>query len=269
MIFLLSKNLETISNKFLHAVPNAILAILVFFVGLITARIISKGVEKFLHKSKVDKLGDKLNDIDLISKSSLDIKISKVLSTLIYYFLLIIVAMISAEILQMPVVSQLIANIIIFFPNLIVALIILIIGLIFSDAIRKVILTTCDSLGIPASKLISSFVFYFLFISIFISALTQIGIETSFLARNISIIIGGAVIAFAVGYGLASKDMVANYLASSYSNDFLKVGDHIKIEESEGRIKEITKSSITIETDKSVIVVPMNKISKNKIEIFN
>jgi hypothetical protein len=230
---------------------------------------IAKAVEKIVKKANIDKVTDKLNEIDFIAKTPIEIKASSIIGKIVYYFLLIVVAMISAEILDMAVVTTLISDIIRFFPNLIVAIIILIIGLIFSDAIRKIVLTTCQSLAIPAAKVISSFIFYFLFISIFISALSQAGIKTEFLATNLSILIAGAVFAFAIGYGLASKETVSNFLSSSYSNNILKTGDFVKIGDSKGRIVKITKSSVTIENDDRIVVIPMHKLSKENIEIFN
>ncbi|HPK10569.1 MAG TPA: hypothetical protein PK246_09575, partial [Saprospiraceae bacterium] len=120
--------MEIISSKFAQGIPNAIMALLIFIVGLIFAKIFAKVVEKALKKTKIDKLGERLGDIDLISKSNIDIAPSKVISSLIYYFLLIVVAMISAEILDLPIVSQLISNIVLFFPNIVVAIILLVLG---------------------------------------------------------------------------------------------------------------------------------------------
>lgn len=261
--------MEIISSKFAQGIPNAIMALLIFIVGLIFAKIFAKVVEKALKKTKIDKLGERLGDIDLISKSNIDIAPSKVISSLIYYFLLIVVAMISAEILNLPIVSQLISNIVLFFPNIVVAIILLVLGIIFSDAMRRVVQTTCESLGIPAAKVIAGFVFYFIFISILLSALSQLQINTEFLGRNISIIIGGAVFAFAIGYGLASRETVSSFLTFRNSSSIVKVGDKIKIEDIEGTVVGVDKSTLTIDCGNKKVFVPMHKLSNHNIEIFN
>ena len=62
----------------------------------------------------------------------------------------------------------------------------------------------------PSASLISNFVFFF-FINILIVALSQASINTSFIEQNISIIIAGGVLAFSIGYGLASKDIVSSF----------------------------------------------------------
>ena len=132
--------------------------------------------------------------------------------------------------------------------------------------IRKVVKTTCDSLGIPSSKLIASLVFYFIFINIVISALSQAQINVEFLSQNISLVIGGAVLAFGLAYGLASKDIFANYLASFYSKNLFELGDHIRIEDVEGEIVELDRTTITILSGEKKIIIPFSKAIKERIE---
>ena len=45
----------------------------------------------------------------------------------------------------------------------------------------------------------------------------QAGIETSLLESSFNLIIGGLVLAFAIGYGFASRDVLTNILSNFYS----------------------------------------------------
>lgn len=256
-------------SQLVSAVPAIVSAIIVFIIGIIIAKLISKFITKFLEKIQIDKLSDKLQEIEIVDKSNLKFKISKVLGKIVYYFLLIFFAVFAADILGMPAVSQIVMDIFNFVPKLIMALVILVIGLLASDAISKIIYTTCNSLGIPSAKLLSTFVFYFLFINIFILALTQANINTEFLSQNISILIGGAVLAFSIGYGFASKDIVSNLLASFYSKDKFQVGDTITFEGEKGQITNIDRSTLTIQAEGKKIIFPLSKLTNQKVEIHN
>ncbi len=264
-----SNSLRLMIDKFVIGIPNLIMAIVVCLIGIFIAKSVSKIVKIFLTQLGIDKFGEKLNEIEFVYKLGLTIKISDIFSKILYYMLLLLFIVVSTDILQMPALSSLVANAIEFVPNLFVAIMLLIVGLLGADALRKIVLTTCTSLGIPSAKVISIFVFYFVFITIFIMALSQAKINTAFLAQNISIILGGAVFAFSLGYGLASKEVVANFLASMYSKDKVKIGDHVKFNGIEGKIVDIDKSAITISTVNSKIVVPMNKLMSENIEILN
>lgn len=265
-----SKALQELVSKFVSGVPNFLMALVLAIVGIIVSKIVSKVVKKFLEKVGIDKLGEKLNEIELVEKSNLNIKISAILSKVIYYFLVLFFLVAASDVLNMPAVSELVLGIFNLIPSLIVAGIILILGTLLSDVIRGICQTGLQSLGIPSARLIASFVFYFLFINIVISALTQAKINTEFLAQNISLIIGGIVLAFAIGYGLASKTSMANFLASYYSKGKFEVGDTITMDGITGKIVEIGKSSlIMIAENGNKVIFPLNHISNSKIEIHN
>jgi hypothetical protein len=59
--------------------------------------------------------------------------------------------------------------------------------------------------------------------------LSQAEIDTQFLKDNLKLILGGAVGAFAIGYGIASINMMSNLLASIYSRQRFNVGDTIQV----------------------------------------
>ncbi len=256
-------------SGFIDVVPKIFGALAIIIVGLIIAKLIAKLIKNLLDKIGIDKLADKLQEIDIISKANVKISFSKIISKIVYYFLLLVFITAGTDVLGMDAISTLFSDLLQFIPKLLVALIILVIGIIFSEALRKIILTTCKSLGIPSASLISSFVFYFMIVNILIVALTQASIDTDFLSSNISIIIGGIVAAFSIGYGFASKDIVANFLASYYSKDKFTIGDRISVDGYSGEIVDIDRSSVTLSTDGKKLIVPMQKMINENIEIID
>lgn len=262
----LQESLSGIISSSLGVIPNILTSIVVLIIGIIVAKIIRKIIKKFLVSAKVDKLGESLNSIDIIDRANVNVSISTIFSSAIYYFLMLIVLILSSTVLGMPEVTTLISDIVLFVPNLLVALIILILGTLLADAIKGIVLTALKSLGVPSAGMISNALFYFLFINIVLIALKQANIQTDFLEQNISIIIGGVIGAFAIGYGLASKDTMSNMLASLYGKDLFKVGDTITIDGVKGIIRNIDKSKLTLDTGNSLVIVPLAHTTKLKIE---
>lgn len=256
-------------SKLMNTVPDVVTAVFILIVGLIISKIISKAIKKALSKIGVDKIGEKLNEIDIVQKANMDVKISTILSKTVYYFLVLLFAVAATSVLGIPEISQLFADIFNFIPRLIVALIVLILGTLIADALRKMVHTGLKSLGVSSAGILSSVVFYFLFINIVIVALSQAEINTEFLAQNISIIIGGIVLAFAIGYGLASKDVMANMIASFYTGKQFQVGDKITIDGITGVISDIDKSTLTIKTETGRVMFPLNKAVNQKVEFHD
>ncbi len=259
--------LENLYDSFLNTLPKLLSAVVVFVVGWIIAKVVSSIIHKVLVKSPIDELAQKLNDIDIVEKTGIKIVPSTVISKIFYYLLLLFFSLASAEILDMPAISELMQNILAFVPRLLTAAIVLMFGTFIADAIKNIISTICASLGIPSAKLIAGFVFWFIFLTVFVSALTQAGINTDFIMSNLSVVLAGGVFAFALGYGIASKDMMANFLASFYSRDKFKIGDLISIEGITGEIIDIDNNSLILQAESKRVIVPLKKLSAENVEI--
>jgi len=254
--------------KFASAVPNLIGAVMVGVIGYIIAKVVGKTISVVLEKLGVDSIGDKLNETDIFSSTNLQLKPSKILGTIIYIILLLVFMMMATDILQMATVSNMVADIINYIPNLISALILLVLGILLADFIKGIVQTACDSLGIPSGKIIATFIFYLVFLTMTISALSQAKIDTSLITSNMTVILGGVVGAFALGYGFAARDTMANFLASFYSKKKIQIGDIISLDNVKGEVIDIDGSSLTIDTGKSTVIIPLNKLTTEKVEIF-
>ena len=265
-----SSALGDLITSFMRGVPNFFMAVVIAIIGFIVAKIIAKIIQKAMVSINIDAIGEKLNEIDFIDKSNIKIKISTILSKVVYYVLILFFMVAATDVLGMPAVSSLVSDLFNLIPNLIVAGIILILGTLLADMLRGVVQTALESLGIPSARMISSFVFYFMLINIVISAFTQAQINTAFLSQNISIVIGGIVLAFAIGYGLSSRSSMSNFLASYYSKGKFDVGDTITLDGVTGKVVEMDKSSLILIADSgNKIIFPLNQVSNSKIEIHN
>lgn len=260
--------LQDLLQKFLGVIPNVLGAIIVFLIGWMLAKIIAGIIKRVLSKIGLDKLAAQLNEIDIVQENNIKIVPSTLLSKIIYYILLLVFSIVAAEILQVEPVSQLVMDILNYIPLMISSALVLFIGIVVAEAIKNIVLTTTQSLGIPSAKMIGSFVFYFILLMSLMTALAQLGIDTDFIATNLSLIIAGAVGAFALGYGLASKDTMSNYLASFYSRNRFLIGDVISVNGTKGEIVFIDNNALTLQTENSRVIIPLSMLTKGEVEIF-
>ena len=262
------KIVEEVFLKFASAAPNVIGAIIVLLVGWLVAKIVSKTLAKILATIKIDKYADKINDTDFASKAGMKIKISTALSKLVYWVLMLVFILMATEVLGMAIISTMVADLIAYLPRLLSAIVLFILGIYLAEFIKNIVLTACKALGIPSAKVIATFVFYLVFLTLTISALAQASIDTALITSNLTVILGGIILAFAIGYGFASRDTMANFIASFYSKSKVKVGDVISIDGAKGRVVAMDSASITLQTETKIIIVPLKKLTSETIEIF-
>ena len=259
--------LQELLGSFLAIVPNLLGALAIFIIGLIVSRLVTKLVRRLLASIGIDRLAERLNEIEMVSKSNIKLVPSVMLSKLVYYFLLFVFIIAATDVLNMEIISELMSDILNYIPILVSALFVFVIGLLVSDMLKNVVKTACDSLAIPASNLIANVVFYFVFVNVAMIALSQAQIDTDFIQDNLSIILGGIVLAFSIGYGFASRNIVANFLASFYNKGKVQIGDVIQIDGEEGEIVAMENGTMTMLVDGKDVMLPLSKLATEKIVI--
>lgn len=243
-------------------------AFAILVVGWLIARFVAKMIEKLLKAIKVDSIGDKINEIDMLQNANVKISPSTVISRLFYYILMLLVITAALEVVSLDELSKQVQKLIEYIPKLFSACLILIGGLIVANAIRSLLNAAFQSLNVASGKLISGFIFYFIFVSVLLSALPQADFEVGFLQDNLTIIVGGIVFAFAIGYGFASRNIMSNILAALYSRNKFQIGDDVKIDGTRGTIIEMDSTSLTLETSDRRVVIPLNQLTTQRVEVF-
>ena len=182
--------------------------------------------------------------------------------------LMLIFIIASTEVLGVAAITQLFTDLMNYLPSLLTAAIVLLIGIFVADMIQGAVLTLCQSLGITSAKMIASIIFYFIFITIAVSALAQAKINTDFISSNLTAIIGAVALAFSFGYGLASRDLISNYLAGYYNRNKIRVGDDVRVIGVRGKVVLIDATSLILQTPERAIIVPLSKLTTEKVEVF-
>lgn len=262
------KIVEEVFLKFASAAPNAIGAIVVLLVGWLTAKIVSKGLGKLLGAIKIDRYADKINETEFATKAGFKFKLSTSLAKLAYWVIMLIFIMMATEVLGMEIISTMVGDLIAYLPRLLSAIVLFVLGIYLAEFIKNIVLAACTALGIPSAKIIATFIFYLVFLTLTISAMAQASIDTALITSNLTVILGGVILAFAIGYGFASRDTMANFIASFYSKNKVNIGDVISIDGSKGRVVSMDSASITLQTETKLIIVPLKKLTSETVEIF-
>jgi small-conductance mechanosensitive channel len=249
-------------------VPRLVFAMAIVLVGWIIAVFISRFLASVLSGMQADRLTDQLNDIDLVQRTGMRVRLSAIVAKMVYYVLMLGFVIFATDVLGIPVVTQMVRDLINYLPALFSGFVLFLLGLFLADIVRNIVRTTLQSLGLTSARLISNAVFYFLFLTAAVSALSQARIDTGFIATNLTVVIAAFALAFALGYGFAARDLVSNYLAGYYNRNKVRVGDEVRIIGMRGKVAMIDGTSLVLQTDDRAIVIPLSKLTTEKIEIF-
>ncbi|MBM1104614.1 mechanosensitive ion channel [Aurantibacter crassamenti] len=249
------------------ALPNIFGAIVVLVFGWIIIKVVRFVLKKVFKVAKLDAVSEKINDAKLFGESKIKVDISKILLAFVKWILTMVFIIVAADIMKLAVISQEIANLLRYLPILLSAMVIFMIGLFAAKLIKKALLGVFESMGFSGGKLVSSIVFYIITIFVTITSLNQAGIDTSLITNNFSLIIGAFLLAFALGFGLGSKDVVTNLLKTFYARKTYATGDKIKTKDIEGTIEKIDTIFITIKTENGKVILPISEVVDTRVEV--
>lgn len=250
-----------------QVLPSLMGAIVLLLIGWLLAKIISGLTATILKRVGLDKLAEKLNNTKTFQEANLVIRPVGIIKRVIYWTLMLVTILGAAETLGLDSVSQLITSLINYLPQLLTAFLILAVGFYIADAIRDMVGNTCKSLGIPAWRIISLAVFYILFLVVVVTALEQAGIDTSIIISNVSIILGGIALAFALAYGYAARPVLSNILTSYYSRTQFQIGQIIEIDQQKGTIINMNNHALVLDMGDRMIRFPMSRLNSDKVII--
>jgi hypothetical protein len=265
---ILRNTFQTLIDQFVEFVPRILGAIVILLIGVGVARLVSFIVQRVLGKVGFDKIGNRLNEISVIKQLGTEIKLSEIIAKVLYYFILLVFVTAATETLGVAAITEMVSSLVNFIPKLIAAAIMLQVGVLLADTLRTAVLNVCQSFNISSGRLLSMIVFVFFLIITIISALGQAGINTELLESSFNLIIGGVIFAFAIGYGFASRDVMANILSSFYTKNKFREGQTIQIDEVKGEILRIDTTSLTIRTGETTTIIPLQSLQTKKVQVF-
>ncbi|UII76695.1 mechanosensitive ion channel [Flagellimonas sp. HMM57] len=249
------------------ALPKIIGALIILLVGWLVTKIILFVLGKILKLAKINTLSDKINEMNLFGKGDFKIDIIKVILGFVKWLLLLVFLIVAADILSWEIISTEIGNLLRYLPRLFSALALMMIGLYIGNFIKTTVKKLFDSLEFSGSNLVSNLLFYIIVIFISITALNQAGIDTTIITNNITLILGAFLLAFAIGLGLGSRDIITDMLRSFYTRRTYAVGDKLVIGENSGTVEAIENNTLTLVTKKGKFVIPIKDVVSEKVEI--
>jgi len=249
------------------ALPGIFGAFVVLLFGWLTVKIVAFILKKVFKVIKVDALSEKVNDAKLFGDSDIKVDVGKVLLSFVKGVLWLVFIIVAADVMNLKIISNEIANLLRYLPILLSALIIFMIGLYLAKTIKNAVTTVFESMDLSGGKLLGNVLFYMIVIFVGITALNQAGIDTTIITSNFTIILGAFLLAAALALGLGSRAIVADLLRTFYSRKIYEVGDKIKIGKIEGKVEAIDNISIILKTKSGKVVIPIKEIVSKTVEV--
>ena len=266
---ILRDSIRTVLSGFVAAIPGVVAALVTLLIGWVLARVVRGVLERVFKAAEVDKRMEAFKLDVLMEKMGVKTTPSQILAKTAYFLILLVFTIAATETLGWSIISEEFAKLLSFVPKVIVGLLIFAIGYFIAGLVRDVLGNATEALGVGAGKMIASLVYYFLLITVALSAMEQMGIPTDIISENLQLIIGAIVIAGAISYGLASRNLLSHTLSTYYSRNLFTVGQRIRVSGVTGEIIEISNIAVVLKTESGKTIIPASELTTQRVDILD
>lgn len=195
----------TLAETIAMFIPKLIVAILIWVVAWLVARVIKIGLGFILKKAHVDTLANKLNINKFLKNANFHSGFSGIIADIVFWLIYLFGINIALEYLGLQVVSELIADLIEYIPNLFVAVLIILLGTFVAKFVKDLTDGAVATAKMKTDRL-GHVVYVILMLFVIVTALKQAQVDISFLVDNINTIVMGVMLAIWLAFGLWGKD---------------------------------------------------------------
>ncbi len=197
-------------SKFL---VNALLVILILIVGWVIAKLVRSVVTKVLRAAKLDDLSDKIELDAVLDKGGIKYSLSELLGVICYWLALLVTFVVAVNAIGLTVAADLLNKIVLYVPNVIAAIFIVILGMFVSTVLKNIVQTAANNAGVSQVALLTKITEVVVIAFAFITALKQLRVDTQIVEWTMYIVLGSSGLALALAFGLGCKDIAAKATA--------------------------------------------------------
>lgn len=197
---------------FVGFLPTFISALVVFVVGLIVAAAVGQLVERVVGALKLDGLLAKAGVETHVRRAGLKLNVGRFLGRLTYWFILIAFFLAASDILGFFTLSSFLQAVLLYIPQVIVAVLILLATVIIASFLRGVVKASAKTGGFTSANFLGSLTWWAITLFGVSAALIQLGIAAPLVQAFITAVFAMVALAGGIAFGLGGKNYAEHLL---------------------------------------------------------
>lgn len=192
--------------------PRLILALIVLLVGWLLAKGVRYAVSRGLRAVNFHVLTERAGIDAFLRNGGIRADTTEILALLAYWVVILAALIIGFNSLGLVYVTDLLTQVVLFVPKVVVAVVILAFGAYFAGFVGDAVTAYCRNVRIQDAELLGRIAQYAILAFVVLIALDQVGVGGDIVRQTFLVVLAGLVFALALAFGLAGKDWAADLL---------------------------------------------------------
>lgn len=237
------------------ALPRVLVGIAVAAGLVMLAKVLERLVRAMLVRVRFDARLEQAGVDKTLHRLGIRQSLNHLLPRLFYYLLLLLFARTAADGFGLTAISDGIAAMFAYLPNVVAAVLLIVVGTSVSQFAGRTVTQAAEESGVEFARSLGTLVSWLILFIVGIMAIGQLRFDTDMVRIVTICILSGLALAFGLTVGLGTRDITRNVLAGFYARKIFVSGDTLEIRGQRGVLKAITATQTLIEQDNALVTV--------------
>ncbi|MAF20384.1 MAG: hypothetical protein CMI55_01740 [Parcubacteria group bacterium] len=208
----ITSSLQTLWIGFVGFVPSLLGAIIVFIIGWVIAALLGRLAAQIIGVLRIDSILEKIGFKKSLSRANLKLDSGKFIGELVKWFFIIVFLMAATDILRLPQVTEFLRKVLLYIPQLIVAVLILLAAVLIANFLQRLVKASVEAAGFGSANFLGSVTKWAILVFAILAALLQLGIVPSLIQTLFTGVVAALVISSGLAFGLGGKELATQIL---------------------------------------------------------
>lgn len=202
---------------FFSAVPKILGFLLIIVAGWFIASLIERGLAAMLRAIRFNDLSERAGLTDFIRKMGMNTDAAGMIGLVVKWFVRLIALVVAFDALGLPAVSDVLRQLLLWLPNVVVALVVLVIGGLAARTLGNVVRGAANEAGLANADFLAKAATVVVWSFAIVVAVNQLGIATELVNTLFMAIVGALALGVGLAFGLGGRETAAEILRKWYA----------------------------------------------------
>ena len=204
--------LRGVAGQILAFLPRLALAIAVIIAGWLLAKAARFALVKALRAINFNVLTERAGLDGFLQQGGIRQDTTAIFGVLVYWLVVLAALVIAFSTLGLTYITDLLRQVVVFVPRVMVALVILAFGAYFARFVGNAVTAYCRNVHMQDADILGRLAQYAIIAFVVLIALDQVNVGGDIVRQTFLIVLAGVVFALALAFGLGGKDWAAEML---------------------------------------------------------
>lgn len=206
------QTLEDFATRLGEFLPLFFAAVLIIVLGWMIASVLRRLAAWVLQLCRFDQAADKAGITKMLERGEVRQRPSELASFLVFSLVLLIFIVFAMNVVGLPGVQDILSAVLLYIPQVVAAIIVLILGFYFANFLEAVVRATCANAGIAHAEGVARGGKYATVAFVSLGVVEILGIASEVVSVAFILFFGAVCLALALAFGLGGKEVAQKYL---------------------------------------------------------